>query len=95
MIPPRHSRWAANVTVATLKKIERAIPAIEAAQAEQHGDEQQLLEWARAERDRIRLRRLAIILRVDPANLAKALLAKQRTSRTMLIRIEKLYNTGS
>ena len=47
-------RGAANVTVATLKLIERAIPAVEAAHTQQRGKERQLLDWARAECDRVR-----------------------------------------
>jgi len=75
---------AANVTVATLKVVERAIPQIEAAHAEQHVRAQQLLDWARAECNRMGIRELARRLDTDPANLVKVLVGKRRASRSLI-----------
>jgi hypothetical protein len=87
-ISTRHLRnirnGASNATMATLKIIEFAIPAIKVRQAEVQSHNQQLLEWARDEGDRIGVRELARRLRTDPANLAKALAGRRCPSRALL-----------
>lgn len=70
-----------------LKKIEAALPRLEASHAAEHAREQQLLNWARAERDRIGLRPLAGRLRTDPANLAKVLAGSRPANRALLASI--------
>jgi hypothetical protein len=79
---------APNVRVEILKKIESATPKLEIAQAAQRDQEQRLLDWARAERDRIGLRGLAVKLRADPANLGKVLGGRRRASPPLLAGIQ-------
>jgi hypothetical protein len=72
------------VRVEILKKIESAMPALEAVQAAEGVREHELLDWARAERDRIGLRPLAGKLRTDPANLGKVLGGSRGASQALL-----------
>jgi len=73
-----------NAQVETLRRIESAIPKLEAAAAEQG----QTLDWAQAQCERIGLRELARQLRTDPANLAKVLSEKRKASRALLATIK-------
>jgi hypothetical protein len=79
-----------NVTLATLKRVERAIPEIAASQSEKLRSEQQWLDWVRAECGRIGLRPLAKRLREDPSNLAKLIAGERSIPRSLLIRLAKL-----
>jgi hypothetical protein len=81
---------APNVRVEILKRIESAMPRLEAVQAAEGDREQRLLDWARAERDRIGLRRLAGKLGTDPANLTKILQGKRRLNRRLIAHLTTL-----
>jgi hypothetical protein len=76
-----------NVRTEMLKRIESASPALEAAHTAEQAREQELLDWARAERDRIGLRALASRLRTDPANLGKVLGGRRRATVALLTKI--------
>jgi hypothetical protein len=80
----------ANVSVEILKSIDGIIPGLQAAHTEQNTQERQLLEWARAERERIGIRELAYRLATDPANLAKVLASKRQMSRTLFVKLVRL-----
>lgn len=84
-----------NVTIATLKKIERAMPAIEATHAQQRSEEKQLLDWARQEAEKVGIRPLARRLRTDPANLVKVLAGRRRMAQPMIAAIARGYKTAS
>jgi hypothetical protein len=73
----------ANAKLETLKRIESAIPKLEADLRKQ----QHLLEWAQAKSEEIGLRRLAHELSIDPANLAKVLSGKRSASAALLAAI--------
>jgi hypothetical protein len=79
---------APNVRVEILKKIESAMPRLEAVRAAEGDREQRLLDWARAERDRIGLRAFASKLATDPANLGKVLGGSRRASPALLASIQ-------
>ena len=79
-----------NVRVKILKQIESAMPRLAMVQTAEVAREQTLLDWARAERDRIGLRPLATRLRTDPANLAKILDGGRGASRTLLSCLSRL-----
>jgi hypothetical protein len=85
---------APNVRVEILKRIENAMRTVEAVQAAEGDREQRLLDWARAERDRIGLRRLAAKLRADPANLGKVLGGSRGASHTLLADIQTQMRKG-
>ena len=78
-----------NVSPEILKRIENAMPVIAAADAAEREKEQELLDWARAERDRVGLNGLARRLRTDAANLAKTLNGKRALSKPLLREIAK------
>jgi hypothetical protein len=78
------------LSYAILKKIERAMPALGAAQAVEGDRDKRLLEWARSERDRIGLRALAEKLSTDPANLTKILQGKRRFNRRLIAHLTTL-----
>jgi DNA-binding Xre family transcriptional regulator len=79
---------AANVTLATLRKIERAVPEIAASHSKKLTLEQQRLDWARAECDRIGLRPLAKRLRVDHSNLAKIIAGERPIPKRLLVKFQ-------
>jgi hypothetical protein len=81
---------APKVRVEILKKIERAMPALEVVQAAEGDRARKLLDWARAERDRIGLRMLAGKLRTDPSNLGKVLEGSRRASGALLASLCRL-----
>jgi hypothetical protein len=83
-----------NVRVKILKQIESAMPRLEVVQAAEVAREQTLLDWARAERDRVGLRTLAGKLRTDPANLGKVLTGSRGASSTLLARIQTQMRKG-
>jgi hypothetical protein len=85
---------ARNVRVEILKKIEGAMPTLEASRTAGNTQEQQLLDWARMERDRIGLRPLARKLRTDPANLGKVLGGSRGASQALLVRIQAHMRKG-
>jgi hypothetical protein len=85
----------ANVSVEILKSIEGIIPGLQAAHTERSAQERQLLDWARAECDRIGLRELAGLLDADPANLAKVLSGKRRMSRTLFADLVRFSGKSS
>ena len=86
---------AANVSVQILQRITSVIPDLQAAHTERSAQERQLLDWARAECDRIGLRELAGLLDADPANLAKVLSGKRRMSRTLFADLVHLSGKSS
>ena len=85
----------ANVSVEILQRITSVIPDLQAAHTERGTQERQLLDWARAEADRIGLRELAGLLDADPANLAKVLSGKRRMSRTLFADLVHLSGKSS
>jgi transcriptional regulator with XRE-family HTH domain len=81
----------ANVTLATLRKIERALPEIGASQSEKLTLEQRWRDWARTECARIGLRPFAERLGVDHSNLAKIIAGERPIPRRLMIRFMKLH----
>jgi len=84
----------ANVTLATLRRVERAIPEVALSQSEKLTSEQELLAWACAERDRIGLRELGRQLDANPAYLAKVLSGKRRASRRLIKVMTRLHGNS-
>jgi hypothetical protein len=81
------------VRVEILKKIERAMPALEASHVAEDVRYRKLLDWARGERDRVGLRSLAGKLDTDPANLGKVLGGSRRASRALLASLSRVASS--